>query len=146
MVWVLPGQKPQRHGSYLTWRNKRSNTWFSKTVTFAWPLRASWTPCFLGSCLTHICLVDRSILINWMSQFLILGVSGVLIHFYSISNRYSCWQTVKTLIRHRILRTSGLGVYCLPMSPKRDIRLIRVQNTPYYGAKQILMNRLWWNR
>ena len=38
--------------------------------------------------LTHICLVDPSILINWTSQFPILGVSGVL--FYSISNRYSC--------------------------------------------------------
>ena len=41
-------------------------------------------------CLTHICLVDRSILINWMSPFPILGVSGVLFHFYSLSNRFSC--------------------------------------------------------
>ena len=41
--------------------------------------------------LTHICLVDYTILINWTSQFTILGVSGVvLFHFYSISNRYSC--------------------------------------------------------
>ena len=32
-------------------------------------------------------------------------------HFYSISNRYSCQQTVKTLIRCRIL-------HCLPMSQK----------------------------
>ena len=31
--------------------------------------------------LTHICLVDPSILINWMSPFPILGVSGVLFHF-----------------------------------------------------------------
>ena len=31
--------------------------------------------------LTHICLVDPSILINWTSPFPILGVSGVLFHF-----------------------------------------------------------------
>ena len=37
--------------------------------------------------LTHICLMDQSILINWTSPFPILGVSGVLFNFYSISNR-----------------------------------------------------------
>ena len=35
-------------------------------------------------------LVDLSILTNWTSPFPILGVSGVLFHFYSFSNRYSC--------------------------------------------------------
>ena len=40
--------------------------------------------------LTLIRLVDPSILISWTSPFPILGVSGVLFHFYSISNRYSC--------------------------------------------------------
>ena len=40
--------------------------------------------------LTHISLVDMSILTNWKSLFPILGVSGVLLHFYSISNRYLC--------------------------------------------------------
>ena len=53
---------------------------------------------------THICRVDPSIHINWTSPFPILRLSGVLFHFYSISNRYSCKQTVKTLIRHRVLR------------------------------------------
>ena len=48
--------------------------------------------------LTHFCLVDLSILINWMSLFPILGLCSVLFHFYSISNRKSCKQTVKTLI------------------------------------------------
>ena len=38
--------------------------------------------------LTHICLVDPSILIKWTSPFPILGVPGVLFHFYSTSNRY----------------------------------------------------------
>ena len=33
--------------------------------------------------LTHICLVDPSILINWTSPFPMLGVSHVLFHFYS---------------------------------------------------------------
>ena len=36
--------------------------------------------------MTHICQVDPSILINWTSQLLILGVSVVLFQFYSISN------------------------------------------------------------
>ena len=40
--------------------------------------------------LAHICLVDPSILTNWMSPFPIIGVSVVLFHFYSISNIYSC--------------------------------------------------------
>ena len=49
--------------------------------------------------------MDPFIHINWMSPFPILGVSGVgvLFHFYFISNRYSCKQTVKTLIRCRVL-------------------------------------------
>ena len=33
--------------------------------------------------LTHICLVDPSVLINWTSPFSILGVSSILFHFYS---------------------------------------------------------------
>ena len=45
--------------------------------------------CFV-EVLTHVCLVDQSILINRTSPFPILGVSGVLFHFYSVSNRYSC--------------------------------------------------------
>ena len=44
----------------------------------------------LFSLLTHICLVDPSIFINWTSLFPILGVSGILFHF--------CKQTVQTLI------------------------------------------------
>ena len=66
---------------------------------------------YMGTCicstitakLTHICLMDFSIFINWTSLFRILGVSGVLFHFYSISNRNSCKQTVNTLIRRRVL-------------------------------------------
>ena len=34
--------------------------------------------------LTHICLVDSSILINWTSPFPILGVSGILLNFHFI--------------------------------------------------------------
>ena len=43
-----------------------------------------------GNGLTNICLVDPSIHINWTITLPILGVFGVLFHFYSISNRYSC--------------------------------------------------------
>ena len=41
---------------------------------------------------THICPMDFSILINWMSPFPILGVSDVLFRFYFISNRNSSQQ------------------------------------------------------
>ena len=44
--------------------------------------------------LTHICLMDFPILINWTSPFRILGVSGVLFLVYFISIRNSCKQTV----------------------------------------------------
>ena len=40
--------------------------------------------------LTHICLVDPSILIKWTSPFPILGESSVNFHFYSTLNKYSC--------------------------------------------------------
>ena len=40
--------------------------------------------------LTHTCLVDFSILMNWLSSFSILGVSGVLYHSYFITDRNSC--------------------------------------------------------
>ena len=54
--------------------------------------------------LTHICPVDYSILINWSSPFPILGVAGVIFHFYLIFDRNSYKQTVKTLIRRLVLR------------------------------------------
>ena len=39
----------------------------------------------VSSCLlTHICLVEPSIFINWTSPFQILVLPGVLFHFYSI--------------------------------------------------------------
>ena len=44
------------------------------------------------------------ILMNRTIPFPILGVSGVHFHFYSILNRYSCKQTMKTLIGCRIPR------------------------------------------
>ena len=44
--------------------------------------------------LTHIYLVDPSILIKWTSPFPVLGVFGVLIHFDFICYRNSCYQTV----------------------------------------------------
>ena len=55
--------------------------------------------------------MDPSILINWTSPFPILGVPGVLFHFYSISNRYSCQQTVKTLITRRCGVWSGSSLF-----------------------------------
>ena len=59
--------------------------------------------------LTHICLVDPSILINWMSPFPILGVSGVLVSFlfafkyiFLLANSEDPDQTSQN-IRRRVL-------------------------------------------
>ena len=62
-----------------------------------------------------------------MSTFQILGVSGVLFYFYSISNRNSYMQTVsedpdQTPQPHNA--ASDLGLHRLPMSRKRDARLV----------------------
>ena len=76
--------------------------------------------------LTHICVVDFPILINWTSPFPILGVSGELFHLYSILNRYSCKQTVKTLITCRVLRRL-IWICTVWLCPKKwDARLIWV--------------------
>ena len=48
----------------------------------------------LSITLTHNCPLDFSISINTTSPFSNLGVSGLLPHFYFISNRNSCKQTV----------------------------------------------------
>ena len=74
--------------------------------------------------LTHICLVDFSILINWTSPFPILGVSVFFFQFYSISNRYSCTEDPDQTPHSA---ASDLGLHCLPMSPKWDARLIWVK-------------------
>ena len=71
--------------------------------------------------------MDLSILIIWMSPFRISEVSGVLFHFYFIFDRNSCQQTVKTLIRRRVLRRLIL-VYTVCLCPKKwDAMLIRVK-------------------
>ena len=68
--------------------------------------------------------------IDRTSLFQVLGVlSGIFFYFYSNSNRITCNQTVETLIRRHVLRRqSDLGLYCLPMSHKKDARLIWVKN------------------
>ena len=77
--------------------------------------------------------MDPSILINWMSPFLVLGVSGV--HFYFISERHSCQQTVHTLIKRHVLRRL-IWVYTVCLSPiywtlgTSGLRLIYVTLNP----------------
>ena len=82
--------------------------------------------------LTHICLLDPSILFYWTSPFPILGVSGILFHFYSISNRYSCLkQTVKTLIRWRIL-LHLIWVCTVYLCPKNGTLILYGLNTKHH--------------
>ena len=95
----------------------------------------------LCSCFTstHICLAELSLLINWTSSFTNLRVSGVLFHFYSISNRNSCKQTVDTLLRRCVLwhliwvcsvcqgpQKGMLGLYGLRNSYKVEEALTRL--------------------
>ena len=63
--------------------------------------------------------MDSSILISWTSPFPILGVSGVLFHFYSISNSEDPDQKPRSA-------PSDLDLHYLPMSQKWDARLIWV--------------------
>ena len=75
--------------------------------------------------------MDPSILINWMSPFPILGVSGVRVHFYSSSNRNSCRQTVKTLIRRHVVRHL-IWVCTVCLCPKNEtlgLYRLNIQNT-----------------
>ena len=55
---------------------------------------------------------------NRTSPFPIFGVVGVHFHFYSISNRYSCKQTVKTLIRCCVLLKRRIRVFTVCLCPK----------------------------
>ena len=64
---------------------------------------------------THICLVDPSILINWPSQFPVLGVSSVLFHFYSISNNILVSKQWRPWSMPRS-EASDLSLHCLLMS------------------------------
>ena len=66
--------------------------------------------------LTHLSRMDFPISIGRTSLFQILGVLGGIFHLYSNSNRTFCKQTVETA-------ASGLGLYCLHMSHKKDVRL-----------------------
>ena len=70
--------------------------------------------------------MDPSILINWTSPFPSLGVSGLLFHFYSIVNRYSCLANSEDPDQTPRSGASDLGLHCLPMSHKWDARLIWV--------------------
>ena len=94
--WALsyPLSVPRRLWSY--WSDAQADLslrWADMSVCWFWRVAAHFVclcgfyyevfhvvlPCSLF--LTHICLVVRSILINWTSPVPILAVSGVLFHF-----------------------------------------------------------------
>ena len=63
---------------------------------------------------THCMLVDYSLVIYWTSQFVILGVTGLFCHFYSILGGKSCIQTMQALIRrHMVWRLIWVCTVCL---------------------------------
>ena len=56
--------------------------------------------------------MDSPIIINWTSPLSFLGVKGVIFIFYLFFDDLSVHSAA-----------SHLGLYCLPMSHKRDARL-----------------------
>ena len=69
------------------------------------------------------------ILINWESPIPILGLLGGISHVYSNFKRNISLLTVENLIRRRVFAASDLVLHCLPMSHKKDARLIWVKCT-----------------
>ena len=67
------------------------------------------------------------IFINWTSPFPFLGLLGVICLFFFNSKfkRNICKETMENLIRFTFA-ASGLVLHCLPMSHKKDARLIWV--------------------
>ena len=84
--------------------------------------------------LTHICLIDFPILINWTSPFQFKGCQVHFCHVESIFSRHSCKQTVKTLIRR------DLGLQCLRMSQKWFIRVNQMLQTEPFLS--VVMNEI----
>ena len=76
--------------------------------------------------LTNLSRMEFPTVIKRNSPFLFKRILGGIFHFYSNSNGTFCEPTVETLIRRRILRSaaSDLGLRCLPMSHKKNARLI----------------------
>ena len=74
--------------------------------------------------LTHLCRMELPTVMKWTSPFPILGLLGGIFHFYSNFKRNFCKQTVKNLIRRR-----HLVLHCLPVSHKKDARLIWAKQT-----------------
>ena len=65
--------------------------------------------------LTHCILVDSSTIICWTSPFVILGVSGLLCHFYSVFDESPVTNNVDPdQMPHHV--AVDLGLHCLPMT------------------------------
>ena len=83
--------------------------------------------------LTHICLVDPSILINRTCLVPILWVAGVHFHFIlfqtdiPVCKQWRPWSDA----------AFDLGLHCLPMSLKWDARLIYVNACYWFKMKRL---------
>ena len=83
------------------------------------------------SMLTHVCIVDASILINWKSPFPILGMSGYFVNFilflqdFPVSKQCRPWSDA----------AFWSGLHCLPRSQKWDARLIWVKKLRWEDAR-----------
>ena len=85
-------------------------------------------------------MVGSSIVICWMSPFVILGVSGVFCHFYSIFDGKSCLlnNVYPDQMPHYV--ASDLGLHCLFMTllPVKHILLLINSNTSICVGQQNL--------
>ena len=72
--------------------------------------------------------MDFSILINWMSPLLILrgGKGGIFFIFISFSMKFMCANRI-ALDGMLCFAVSHLGLFCLPMSQKKDAGLYELK-------------------
>ena len=76
--------------------------------------------------------MDLSILILWMCQFVMLGVSGDSIHLYCTMHKNSCEQTQLTLIRHCLLQ--GMNWVCNVCKLSQNRYLIKRVEVVTFGT------------
>ena len=81
----------------------------------------------VGLILSYLLRMDFPILIIWMTPLLFLGASGVIFHFLFHFSIKFMQANIITPDGTPHFVASHLGILCLPMSHKKDARLILVK-------------------
>ena len=76
--------------------------------------------------------MNFSISIIWTGSFPILGLLGGIFHFYLNFKRKLLWANSEESDQTPRFAASDLILHCLPMSYKKDARLIWVKRLTYW--------------